>query len=180
LAATATAGFAFNLDPTNPFLSPAMQTAFFDTTLNPDLIINDGSGVADDPTARAGTSVIGIRRRIVETGGRLTNTTNNNQQYLGGLRGDLGAFNWDIFAQWGKTAREQILNNDLSYTALQQALDVVAGPGGAPVCFNPANGCVPLNVFTTDPIPQSSLAFVLRNAQSNDKVTQFVTGANIG
>jgi len=71
LAPTATAGFSFNLDPTNPFLSAAERAAFFDTVANPDLVINDGSV----PGARAGTSTIGIRRRMVETGGRLETMT---------------------------------------------------------------------------------------------------------
>lgn len=180
LAPTATAGFLFNLDPANPFLSPAERSAFFDTGLNPDLIINDGSGVADDPTARAGTSVIGIRRRMVETGGRLENFHTRNMQFVGGFRGDIGSsLHWDVFGQWGQSKKNSVLRNDLSYTALQQALDVVAGPGGQPACFNPANGCVPLNVFDVDSIAPAALAFVLRNAHEKTRITQFIVGANL-
>ncbi len=175
LAPTATAGFFFNIDPTNPFLTPAERTAFF----GPTAVINDGTGVGDDPTARAGTSQIGIRRRIIETGGRVEDHTTKNYQFVGGLRGTLGGFNWDVFGQYANTKRNEILKNDLSYTALQQALDVVAGPNG-PVCFNPAGGCVPLNLFTTAAIPQNQLAFVLRNATQNTKTTQLVTGGSIG
>lgn len=179
LAPTATAGFGFNLDPSNPFLTPAMRDAFFNTVANPNLQINDGSGVADDPTARAGTSTIGIRRRMVETGGRLSNYDTKNFQVVGGLRGDLGAaLNYDVFAQYGQSKRHTILRNDLSYTALKQALDVVNGPGG-PQCFDPSGGCVPLNIFTTAPVTQDQLAFVLRNALEDTKTTQFIAGGNL-
>jgi iron complex outermembrane receptor protein len=179
LAPTATAGFGFNLDPSNPFLSDAMRAAFFDQVANPFLQINDGSDVAEDPTARAGTSNIGIRRRMVETGGRLSTYTTNNFQFVGGLRGQIGdGLNYDLFAQYGQSKRDTVLRNDLSYTALQQALDVVQGPNG-PQCFDPSNGCVPLNIFTTTPVTQQQLAFVLRNATENTKTTQFIAGGSL-
>jgi outer membrane receptor protein involved in Fe transport len=175
LAPTATAGFDFNIDPSNPFLTPDMQAAFF----GPGATINDGSGVADDPTARAGTSVIGIRRRIIETGGRVELHTTQSYQVVGGLRGDLGSdFTFDVFAQYGHVKKHELLENDLSYNALKQALDVVQGPNG-PQCFDTSNGCVPFNLFTTTPLSQASLAFVLRNAVQNTTTSQFVTGGNI-
>jgi outer membrane receptor protein involved in Fe transport len=174
LAPTATAGYTFNIDPSNPFLTPDERTAFF----GPGAVINDGSGVADDPTARAGTSVVGIRRRITETGGRVEDHTTKYYQGIAGLRGDLGDFKWDVSAQYGEVRKHEVLKNDLSYTALAQALDVVAGPTG-PRCFDPSNGCVPLNLFNAGTIPASQLSFVLRNAIQNTKTTQFVVGGNV-
>lgn len=179
LAPTATAGFTFNIDPTNPYLSAAQRDAFFNVAANPGLVINDGSGVATDPTARAGTSVIGIRRRMTETGGRLEDFHTKNMQFVGGLRGDLGALKWDVFAQYGQSKKHSVLRNDLSYTALQQALDVVPGANG-PACRDPSNGCVPLNVFGIDTITPQALAFVLRNAIEDTKISQFIAGGNIG
>jgi outer membrane receptor protein involved in Fe transport len=180
LASTATAGFPFNIDPSNPFLSAAERSAFFDTGLNPGLQINDGSLVGTDPTARAGTSVIGIRRRVVETGGRLSNYDTKNFQVQGGLRGDLSdSLHWDFSAQYGQSKKHTVLRNDLSYTALQQALDVVAGPGGVAQCFDQSNGCVPLNLFGTAPLTQDALAFVLRNALEDTKTTQFIVSGNL-
>lgn len=180
LAPTATAGFLFNLDPSNPFLSDAQRAAFFDTAANPGLQINDGSGVGDDPTARAGTSVIGIRRRMIETGGRIEDFHTKNMQFVGGFRGDLGNLRWDVSAQYGQSKKRSILRNDLSFTALQQALDVVAGPGGVPACFDPSNGCVPLNVFGFDTITQDALAFVLRDANERTRISQFIVSGAIG
>jgi len=175
LAPTATAGFTFNIDPTNPFLTTAERAAFF----GPDAVINDGSGVAADPTARAGTSVIGIRRRITETGGRIEDHTTKYYQGIAGLRGEIGGFAWDVSGQYGEVDRHEVLKNDLSYSALAQALDVVNSPTG-PRCFDTTGGCVPLNLFTATTIPANQLAFVLRNAVQDTKTTQIVVGGNIG
>jgi iron complex outermembrane recepter protein len=182
LAPTATAGFFFNIDPSNPFLTAAQRNAFFDAGANPDLCINDATPdtCSGDPTARLGTSTVGIRRRITETGGRVQEFTSDTYQALLGLRGTIGSnLHWDVSAQYAEVKKNNILRNDLSYTALQQALDVVAGPNG-PQCFNPAGGCVPLNLFVTGDLSPQSLAFVLRNATQNNKTTQFVAEGSIG
>lgn len=177
LAPTATAGFTFNIDPTNPFLSADERTQFFNPAT---AVINDGTGVAADPTARAGTSVIGIRRRVVETGGRIEDHTTESYQVQGGVRGSIldGKYKYDVFAQYAEVKRTEVFKNDLSYSALQRALDVVQGPNG-PQCFDPSGGCVPLNLFGTAPISQAALNYVIRDAAQQTKTTQFVAGANV-
>ncbi len=182
LAPTATAGFFFNIDPSNPFLTASERNAFFNVAANPDLCINDGTAdtCSGDPTARVGTSTLGIRRRVIETGGRIQEFTSDTYQALLGLKGNIGSsLHWDVSAQYAEVKKNNVLRNDLSYTALTQALDVVAGPNG-PQCFDPSGGCVPLNLFVTAPLSQQSLAFVLRNATQANKTTQFVAEGSIG
>ena len=175
-APTATAGYTFNVDPSNPFLTAAERATFF----GPNAVINDGSGVGDDPTARAGTSQIGIRRRITETPGRIEKRDTKVYQFVGGLRGSFGeGYKWEVFAQYANNKRTHQLNNDLSYSRVAQALDVVAGPGGAPQCFDPSNGCVPLNIFNVRTLTPAELAFVLANGAETTKTTQFVVGGNL-
>lgn len=176
LAPTATNGFTFNVSPDNPLLSPAQRAYFF----GPGATINDGSGVADDPTARAGTSAVDIYRRMVETPGRVSPYTTKSYQFMGGFRGDIGKYKWDISAQYSEVKRHIDLNNDLSYTAVKQALDVVSGPGGQAQCFDQSNGCVPLNLFQAGPLTQQQLAFVSRNGAEDDKTTQFIVSGNVG
>lgn len=176
LAATATAGFTFDIDPNNPLLSPEQLNAFFNDDVNaggnPSLIINND-----------GTSTIGIRRRMIETGGRVTNYDSQTYQFLGGLRGDLGtSFRWDASVQYAEVKKSQLLQNDLSYSALQQALDVVSDGSGNAICRDStarANGCLPLNLFVVDGITPEALAYVLRNATQDDKTSQFVAEASI-
>lgn len=172
LAPTATAGFTFNLDPSNPLLTDAERDAFFNTAANPSLVINED-----------GTSTIGIRRRMVETGGRIEEHNSKTYQFLGGLRGDLGSsFKWDASVQYAEVKKHQLLRNDLSYTALQQALDVVADADGNAICRDAdarANGCVPLNLFVTNGITPAALAYVLRDATQDNKTSQFVAEASV-
>ena len=165
LAPTATAGFPFNISPDNPFLSASERALFFGdpATLNAD-----------------GTAPVGIRRRITETAGRVETYTSKSYQAVGGLRGTLANFNWEVFGQYGVTKRHVVLANDLSYTALSQALDAVPTAGGGVACRDPSNGCVPLNVFNNGVIPANQLAYVLRDAIQDDKTTELVTGGNIG
>lgn len=175
LAPTATNGFTFNVSPDNPLLSAAQRGYFF----GPGATINDGSNVANDPTARAGTSAVDIYRRITETPGRVSPYTTKSYQFMGGLRGDVGAYKWDVSAQYSEVKRHIDLQNDLSYSALQQALDVVSGPGGQAQCFDPSNGCVPFNLFQAGALTQQQLGFVLRNGAEDDKTTQFIVNGNV-
>ncbi|NKJ42622.1 TonB-dependent receptor [Novosphingobium sp. SG720] len=172
LAPTATAGFSFNIDPTNPLLTAAERDAFFNTAANPDLVINSD-----------GTSTVGIRRRITETGGRIEEHRSDTWQVLAGLRGDLGSsLKWDASVQYAEVHKHQILRNDLSYTALTEALDVIADANGNAICRSAsarANGCLPLNVFTVGTLPQNALSYVLRNATQDNKTSQFVAEASI-
>ena len=168
-APTATAGFAFNIYPDNPLLTPAEREAFFDTTANPGLVINSD-----------GSSTIGIRRRVIETGGRLEDHENKTWQIVGGLRGDITSdLHFDVSAQYGEVTRNETLMNDLSYNALTDALNVVAGPNNTVVCRSGNPGCVPFNLFTYSGITPAALAYVERNATQNSKSTQFIASANI-
>lgn len=164
LAPTATAGYNFNISPDNPFLTPDERAVFF------------GPGAALNPD---GTAPIGIRRRVTETGGRLQNFTANSYQVVGGLRGSFGAdYNWEVFGQYARVTRRQDLLNDLSYSALSQAVDAVAGPNG-PECRDPSNGCVPIDLFTAGTISKDALNFVEANGEVSERTTQFVAGADL-
>ncbi len=172
LAPTATAGIPFVIDPANPLLSAGERAAFFDTSANPDLfIMPDGS------------SVIGIRRRIVETGARIETHTTTTWQIAAGLHGRIGAdLTWDASAAYAEVRKFNLLTNDLYYPALAQALDVVPGPSGQAQCRNAgarAAGCVPLNVFATAPLAPAALGFVLRDATEAVKTSQFVAEAGV-
>ncbi len=163
LAPTATAGYNFVISPDNPFLTPQQQN----------LIFSDPNNLNAD-----GTANVGIRRRAIETGGRVEKYNSDVYFGIGGLRGDVGTFHYEVFAQYGVTKTTANHLNDLSYNAVSQAVNAVPGPNG-PVCADPTGGCVPLNLFTTNAIPANQLAFVLRDAAQSNKYTQFVTGASL-
>ncbi len=113
LAPTATAGYPFNVYSDNPYLNAAEQEAFFDKAANPQLQINSD-----------GSSTISIRRRITEAGGRIETHTNETWQALAGLRGDFfdTGLKFDASVQYAQVHKHTLLENDLSYSALTNAL----------------------------------------------------------
>jgi len=164
LAPTATAGFNFIISPNNPFLNAA----------NNALIFGDPNNLNAD-----GTANVGIRRRIVESGGRIEKFNTDNYFGIVGVKGDLtSSLHYDIFAQYGLNKRHEDLLNDLDYNKISQAINAVSTPGG-PACANPAGGCVPINLFSTSPISPSALNYVLTNGAQDNRFTQFVTGGSL-
>ncbi|NMN05738.1 TonB-dependent receptor [Novosphingobium sp. SG919] len=173
LAPTATAGYSFNIYSDNPYLSDAERTAFFDTTANPDLQINSD-----------GSSTIGIRRRITETEGRVEQHTTTTWQALMGLRGDFfdTGFKFDTSVQYAQVHKHTLLENDLSYTKLTNAIDAVSDGNGGVQCRSAsarAAGCVPIDVFSVNGITSDALSYVLENATQDDRTTQFVAEGNL-
>jgi outer membrane receptor protein involved in Fe transport len=166
LAPTATAGFNFTISPNNPYLNADNKALIFGDPLN----INPD-----------GTANVAIRRRVIETGGRIENFRNDVYYGVGGVRGDLGtSLKYDVFAQYGETKSHQDLLNDLDYNKISQAINAVPGPGGgAPVCADPSGGCVPINLFALNGITPAALQFVSANGSQDNKYTQFVTGASL-
>jgi hypothetical protein len=173
LAPTATGGYTFAVSPDNPYLSDAERSAFFDTTLNPNLSINSD-----------GSSNIDIYRRITETAGRVETHTSTTWQALAGFRGDFfdTGLKFDASAQYAQVHKHTLLENDLSYSALTNAIDAVSDGNGGVMCRSAAaraEGCVPIDVFSVGGITQSALSYVLRNATQDDRTTQFVAEGSV-
>ena len=163
-ASTATFGYSFDIYPDNPFLTPQQENLFF-----------NGSGTINSD----GSTTVGIRRRVVESGGRTTTYDNQAWQVVGGLRGEFGSnYHWEAFGQYSKTKRDIAYLNDISYARVAQALDARL-VGGQIVCRDPSNGCVPLNLFTTTPIAPDALAFISAQGAQTDRTEQWVAGASL-
>ena len=81
--------------------------------------------------------------------GQPTSTNKNDiYRYAAGLDGELGhGWTWDAYLQYGKAIYHGNTYNSRLEANWKQAIDVVANAQGVPVCRNPANGCVPFNVF---------------------------------
>lgn len=163
-APTGTFGYTFDIAPDNAFLTDQQRDLLFNSplsTINPD-----------------GSTTIGIRRRIVESGGRTTTYDNQAWQFVGGLRGQVSDLNWEVFAQYSQSKRDIAYLNDITYARTAQALDAIVGPNGIQ-CRDTSNGCVPVNLFTNDPISPDALGFILTGGRQKDKTTQFVAGGSL-
>ena len=93
-----------------------------------------------------------LLRRNVEGGSRRSDLQHTNYRAVIGSKGDLGkSWSYDAYYQYGRSNYTQVYSNEFSVARLNRALDVVAGPGGVPICRSVRDGsdpaCVPYNVF---------------------------------
>ncbi|MES2042671.1 MAG: TonB-dependent receptor [Pseudomonadota bacterium] len=162
-------GNTLTINSDNPLISPAQRAIIF---ANENLINgslggfplaigapynpNPGAPATNfvDPTTGAtyNKGFFQLLRRNVEGGPRSADLQHTNFRAVIGSKGDLGkAWSYDAYYQYGKTVYSQVYTNEFSVARLQRALDVVAGPGGTPICRSVRDGtdpsCVPYNVF---------------------------------
>ncbi len=85
---------------------------------------------------------------------------------------------YDAYAEYGQTDIDITRLNDILAAPYAQATDVVAGPGGQPVCRSNLTGgnpsCVPVNLFGPGPISRQALTFFQVNDTSFARITQAV------
>jgi outer membrane cobalamin receptor len=101
---------------------------------------------------------IGLSRRLAELGPRIIESNSEYTRLLGGLRGALGgSWDYDIWVSYTESEEEELARNDGSYLRLQQGLLVNPGSGN---CFDPSNGCVPLNIFGEGNLSAAGVDFI--------------------
>lgn len=138
--------------------------------INPDAYYNpfgpvlraDGSvntsrvpGLSNVPAA--GISLQMVDYRPVDVGPRMTTVTGETYRFLGGLRGELGKWDFDTAVLYSKATVNDFTRNRVSLTALQEAINRTT-----PDAYNPFNGgcldnpmfgdCTPSNAATLDDI----------------------------
>jgi outer membrane receptor protein involved in Fe transport len=177
-------GFTAPIPCNNPLLSPAELTA---------ICVNPGYSTAANPTgvtaANPGGAVATndlILRRNVEGGDRIETIDHTDYRVQIGLKGDLGA-NWhfDVYGQYYASIFQDSNTGYFSNSKLVQALDVIPGPGGKPVCAsNPtgaAGGCQPYNIFNFVPggVTPQALSFLEVPALEEGSTTEQVVSGSI-
>ena len=137
----------FNLD--NPLLTPATQQLFADNLF------------PAGPNMVAGF----FGRRMLETGPRIIDNTSDYSRLVAGLRGELTE-NWDFDAWviYNKADQDAQLLNAVSFSRFQQGLLVDPLTGQ---CFDPSNGCVPVNMFGEGNMSPEAAEFVKSRALDN-------------
>ncbi len=118
----------------------------FFTTRETDVVVDAGNFY--NPF---GETIVDARRRLVEAGPRQFVQDNEAWRLVGGVRGELEDWSWDVSVNRGGNRVEQRQTGDLLDDRVRAAL----GPsfvdaGGNPRCGSPAapvDGCVPLNLF---------------------------------
>ncbi len=142
LAPTAVFGNFVEINTDNPLLTPANQQFLIDNA------VPLGPG-------RVG---FGLQRRLLELGPRIPQRESDYTRVLAGLRGELTTtWDYDIWVSYTKGEEERLSLNDASFSRLQQGLLVDPATGA---CFDPSNGCVPLNVFGAGNLSEAGVDFI--------------------
>ena len=94
-----------------------------------------------------------IYRRNVEGGPRINDLEHTSYRGVIGTKGNLGhGWSYDAYYQYGRTIFAETFLNDVSTSRLKNALDVVTGPNGTPICRVVETGedpnCVPYDIFS--------------------------------
>lgn len=137
---------------------------------------------------RAGDTVdLYVFRRNVEGGGRQDNVQHSSYRAVIGMRGDVGAWSYDVSGQFGRVLFQETYLNDFSNTRIARAMDVVTQNGQA-VCRSVVDGtdpnCVPYNVWAYNSITPQALAYVqiplFQRGFTQQSVIQATASADLG
>jgi len=148
----------------NPFLTPAWRR---------DLGL----------TAPGQTADALIFRRNVEGGGRQDDQRHTSYRGVIGVKGDIGNWTYDAFAQVGKVLYSETYFNDFSNVRIGRALNVVNNAAGQPVCQSVVDGtdpnCVPYNIWSLGKVTPEALAYLQTPGFQKGSTHQSVQGINL-
>lgn len=151
IAASGVFGNNLNIPLSNPFLNDGIRSqlcalADFNTAVA-------GRQGPTGPCTAANTTDLAnalVYRRSVEVGPRINEyTTNVFDIQVGARYKPADNLVLDIYGSYGESETDQVLRNYVSNSRVAQALSAT----NTTTCTNPANGCVPLNLFG----PQGSI-----------------------
>ena len=153
----------------NPLLTASEQAAFCQGT----------------PTG--GLTNLEIGRRDVEGIGRVNDIIHTEYRYVIGARGEIvDGWNYDLYAQYGRTDIVSIQEGYFSIAKTNNALDVISDGHGGIECASAAaraSGCVPWNIFNNPAFPggvtQQQLNYLETDADNVGNLTEQVISANV-
>lgn len=168
LAGSGTFFNSFTLPIGNPFI-PAAARAQLCTAF----AIAPANCVAGNATP----ITLSIGRRFVELGPRIGKFENKTTQWTLGSKGTLfGDWGYDAYFSHGEADQVRTLANWGSLSKVRQALNALS----TTACVNPANGCVPLNLFgAAGSITPQMLAFINLDSLQLQTVEQDVAAVSI-
>ena len=165
IAPSGSFGSTFDIPLSNPFMSNAQANALCQTIdLDPLPPTRDADGNIIDPhilrpTAAACAAhiaatdpndpnfqnvTVGVRRRTVEVGPRLSDFQTRTWDFRTGIRGDItDKIGFDVFGARGTTNSVQNITGYARTSHIRQALLAT----DTATCLDPSQGCVPLNLF---------------------------------
>jgi outer membrane receptor protein involved in Fe transport len=176
IAPSSTFGEPFLINTDNPLLTPA-GAAIFQYTDSVEGGAQQNDGLAN----------FLFYPRFVGLGARESEYENTAYQFVGGLRGTiLEDQDWEAFAQYGRTSRNQNFFGDINKKRFQESLIVREDVDGL-FCDSNNNGgrdaldnaaCVPGNYFGVQPTTEMG-RFIGLNLTETNKTDQLILGGSL-
>lgn len=158
----------------NPFLTGLSQQVLSDAF---------GDGVDSDNDGIDDTGTMFVRRRMLEVGPRIADSTFTSFQILGGIQGDISeSWSFDAYYQVGHVSGSETQQGNVDRNRFMQAL--VLDPNDMTQCANPAAGgstvgCAPMNIFGEGNISQAAADFVRTAVSSAFDYNQNIIAVNV-
>ena len=128
---------------------------------NPLLSADEVQGFCTDAgLGPSDSTLLKIGRRNVEGGPRQYALGHRDYRALAGLRGETGAWTYDLSAQYAAVRMENLILDEVSISRANDALDVVRNAAGALVCATGHPGCVPYDIFAIGGVTRAALDYV--------------------
>ena len=123
-----------------------------------------------------------VQRRNVEGGGRVSEYRHTSFREVLGLKGDVGKWNYDVFAEAAKVIYSQAQLNYFLNDRIDRALDVV-NVNGVAQCASFVNGtdpnCIPYNVWRLGGVTPAQLAYLQTPGFYKGAIQQSIYGGSI-
>lgn len=147
-------------------------------------LLSDAWREALNLTEAGDTAEVIFNRRNVEGGGRQDDIRHTSFRSVFGVKGDVGQWSYDGFAQVGKVVFQETYKNDFSIARTARALDVVVDPvTGLPACRSAVDGtdpnCVPYNIWALGGVTPEALAYLQTPGFQKGFTSQSVVGLNL-
>lgn len=129
-----------------------------------------------------------IGRRDVEGGGRVDDYVSNSFREVLGFKGALNdAWSYDTFAMVSNSQLQFNHDNNLGDIQIQNALDVVAGADGSPVCASTTGistlptdtGCIPWNIWVPGGVTKQQLNYLIIPAGTTTTAREYMAQATV-
>lgn len=163
----------YEIQVNSPFLTTGLQNLL--------RALDDSETTA--ATRSNGYTPLSVGRRIGESRSRDVYNERNAYRWVAGIRGDLGDVgpfrdaDFDVYFLNGRTRNVVNSFGNILSAAFAQGVTTRFDATGKLVCTNPANGCVPLNIFGPK-IDAAGLAFISSSSTSSEEAELSVAQAS--
>ena len=140
-------------------LAPVPAQLYLETNLDNPVLTPEARQVFTDNYACAPDTACFVRgRRMLEMGPRVKESERDTTRLVAGVRGEFGdGWNYDGWVMYTETNVTEYWRNVISASRMQQGLFIDPLTGE---CYDPGNGCVPLNLFGESNLSQEGAAFI--------------------